>query len=71
MPGIDGIEAAAAMFTVNPSVPLILFTVWDLEDLERAAAKAGIRAVVPKTEVWTLITSIETLFAQKLNDLIQ
>jgi two-component system chemotaxis response regulator CheY len=71
MPGIDGIEAAAAMFTVNPSVPLILFTVWDLEDLERAAAKAGIRAVVPKTEVWTLMASIETLFAQKLNGLIQ
>ena len=67
MPGINGIETAEWMFTANPKVPLILFTVWDLEGLERAAAKAGICAVVRKTEAWTLITSIENVFAQKSN----
>jgi DNA-binding NarL/FixJ family response regulator len=71
MPVINGIEAAAWMFNTNPTVPLILFTVWDPESLERAAVKAGIRAVVRKTEAWTLISSIETACAKKSNELIQ
>ena len=71
MPGINGIETAEWMFTADPDVPIILFTVWDLEGLERAAAEAGICAVVRKTKAWTLIDSIETLFAHKSNHLIQ
>ena len=71
MPGFNGIETAEWMFIANPAVPLILFTVWDVEGLEGAAGRAGIRAVVRKAEAWTLIASIETVFAQKLDDLMQ
>jgi two-component system, chemotaxis family, chemotaxis protein CheY len=59
MPDINGIEAAKQMTASDPTVPLILFTILDIEGIERAAHNAGIRAVVPKTEAWSLIGSIE------------
>lgn len=70
MPGLNGIETASRMFTANPTVPIILFTVWDSEGLERAAAEVGIYALVRKTEAWTLIARIESAFAQKSNKTI-
>jgi two-component system chemotaxis response regulator CheY len=60
MPDISGIEAAKWMSESDPTVPLILFTVLDTEGIESVAKEAGIRAVVSKTEVWKLLTSIET-----------
>jgi DNA-binding NarL/FixJ family response regulator len=71
MPDINGIEAAARMFTANPTVPLILFTVWDIESFEREAGKAGICAVVRKSESWKLIAQIETVLARKSKQTIQ
>ena len=71
MPDINGIEAASRMSTANPTVPLILFTIWDIEGFEREAAKAGICAVVRKSEAWKLIAKIETVFAQKSKQTIQ
>jgi DNA-binding NarL/FixJ family response regulator len=65
MPDMNGIEAASKMYTANPTVPLILFTVWDIDGFEREAAKAGICAVVRKSEAWKLIAKIETVFAQR------
>jgi CheY-like chemotaxis protein len=61
MPDINGIEAAKRMSTLNPKVPLILFTILDLEGLEKAASEAGICAVVSKAQAWGLIKSIETV----------
>jgi DNA-binding NarL/FixJ family response regulator len=60
MPDINGIEAAKRMSTLNPKVPLILFTILDLEGLEKAAGDAGICAIVSKAQAWDLIKSIET-----------
>jgi two-component system chemotaxis response regulator CheY len=60
MPDISGIEAAEWMSESDPTVPLILFTVLDTEGIESVAKEAGISAVVSKTEVWKLLTSIET-----------
>ena len=65
MPGINGIETASWMSIANPTVPIILFTVWESEGLARAAAKAGIYALVRKSEAWTLLARIESAFAQK------
>jgi DNA-binding NarL/FixJ family response regulator len=67
MPGINGIETASRMSTVNPRVPIILFTVWDWERLAGAAAKAGIYALVSKREAWTLLARIESASAPKSN----
>jgi two-component system, chemotaxis family, chemotaxis protein CheY len=60
MPDINGIEAAKRMFTLNPRVPLVLFTVLDLDGLEKAARDAGICAIVSKAQAWDLIKTIET-----------
>jgi two-component system chemotaxis response regulator CheY len=65
MPDINGLEAAKRMSASDPSVPLILFTILEIEGLENAAWKAGIHAIVPKTEAWNLIGSIEGLVKQK------
>jgi DNA-binding NarL/FixJ family response regulator len=67
MPDISGIEAAKWMTESDPTVPLILFTVLETEALESAARRAGIRAIVPKSEVWKLLTSIETAVRENLN----
>ena len=67
MPDISGIEAAKWMSESDPTVPLILFTILDTEGIERVAKEAGIRAVVSKTEVWKLLTSIETAVRLGLN----
>jgi DNA-binding NarL/FixJ family response regulator len=67
MPDISGIEAAKWMSESDPTVPLILFTILDTEGIESVAKEAGIRAVVSKTEVWKLLTSIETAVRLGLN----
>jgi CheY-like chemotaxis protein len=60
MPDMDGIEAARLMSGSDPTVPIILFTVLDLEGLETRARRAGICAVVSKAKGWNLLKSIET-----------
>ena len=65
MPDINGIEVAKQMSASDPTVPLILFTILEIEGIESAAREAGIRAIVPKIEAWNLIGSIESLVAQK------
>jgi two-component system, chemotaxis family, chemotaxis protein CheY len=65
MPDITGIEAAKLMFATDPTVPLILFTILEIEGIEGAAREAGIRAIVPKIKAWNLIRSIEGLVNQK------
>jgi len=67
MPDINGIEAAKQMSAADPTVPLILFTVLEIEGIEDEARQAGIRAIVPKNEAWNLIGSIEGLVNEKSN----
>ena len=59
MPDINGIEAARYMSACDPNVPIIMFTVLDLEGLEDAARKAGVCAIVSKGECWNLLKTIE------------
>jgi two-component system chemotaxis response regulator CheY len=59
LPDINGIEVAKRMSSLNQSVPLVLFTVLEVEGLEAAAGRAGICQVVSKAQVWNLISSIE------------
>jgi DNA-binding NarL/FixJ family response regulator len=61
MPDMTGIEAAQQMSASNPTIPLILFTILDIEGLGAAAHKAGIQAIIPKSEAWSLIGSIENV----------
>jgi two-component system chemotaxis response regulator CheY len=59
MPDINGIEAATWMTAADPTVPIIMFTILNLEGLDRAARNAGICAVVQKGECWSLLKQIE------------
>jgi two-component system chemotaxis response regulator CheY len=61
MPDINGIEVAKLMSAADPTVPLILFTILEVAGIEDEAREAGIRAIVPKSEAWNLIGSIEGL----------
>jgi DNA-binding NarL/FixJ family response regulator len=67
MPDISGIEAAHWMTDSDPTVPLILFTVLETEGIESEARRAGVRAIVSKSQVWNLLTSIETAVRENLN----
>jgi two-component system chemotaxis response regulator CheY len=63
MPGLSGIEVAARLSKIDPLVPLILFTIADVDQLQEAASGAGIFASVSKARAWDLITTIETAVA--------
>jgi two-component system chemotaxis response regulator CheY len=66
MPDIDGLEAARMMSGSDPTVQIILFTAVDADGLEAAARNAGICAVVPKTQSWNLLKTIETAIAKSI-----
>ena len=61
MPDMDGIETAKLMSSGNPKVPIVLFTILGIEGIQPLAKEAGISAIVPKTEAWSLLGSIESL----------
>ena len=58
-------ETARQMSASDPKVPIVLFTILEIQGLERPAEEAGIRAIVPKNEAWNLIGSIESIVTQK------
>ena len=60
MPDIDGFEAAHRMSNLNPDVPLILFTLCDMEEILPIARRAGIYATVSKHRVLDLVGTIES-----------
>lgn len=64
MPDINGIEVARWMSDADPTVPIILFTVVNLPNLEASARQAGICAVVCKGEAIHLIKTIEHAISQ-------
>jgi len=64
MPDIGGIEAGRQMHAIDPSVPLMLFTLLDPWGLESAAQNAGICKVVSKSEGWKLMESIEQIVSE-------
>lgn len=61
MPEMNGIHAAKLMSASDPDIPIILFTILGYKDIEVSAREVGIRAVVPKTNAWSLIPQIENL----------
>jgi CheY-like chemotaxis protein len=64
MPDMTGIETALQMSAADPTVPLILFTILEIEGIGDAAREAGIRTIVPKSEAWSLIPNIERIASE-------
>ena len=65
MPGINGIEAAHRMSVLDPHVPLILFTLCDIEETKHAASGAGIYATVSKERIFELLDTIESAIEER------
>jgi DNA-binding NarL/FixJ family response regulator len=66
MPDMTGVEAAQQMSAADPTIPLILLTVLEVGGIGVAAHHAGIQAVIPKSEAWSLIESIEHLTSRQI-----
>ena len=66
MPDMTGIEAAQQMSAADNTIPLILFTVLEVGGVGIAAHQAGIKAIIPKSEAWSLIGSIEHLTGRQI-----
>ncbi len=64
LPDMNGIEVGKRMSEIDGKVPLILFTVLDVEGLQAAARRAGICQVISKAQVGSLIQGIETAVNQ-------
>lgn len=64
LPDMNGIEVAKLMSSLDGTIPLVLFTILDLEGLEGPARQAGICQVVSKAQVWDLIRTIDTALIQ-------
>jgi DNA-binding NarL/FixJ family response regulator len=60
LPDMSGIEVGKRMSDLDPTVPLILFTVLDVAELQTAARHAGICGVVSKAQAWDPMQNIET-----------
>ena len=60
MPDIDGLEVAHRMSNLDPRVPLILFTLCDMEEIMPVARRVGIYATVSKHRVLDLVGTIES-----------
>ena len=49
MPVLDGLDAAREITRTLPSVPILLFTLYDSPEMALAAKEAGVSRVLPKT----------------------
>jgi len=68
MQNANGLQAADGIFKVLPDVPVVMFTLYKTDELERAAKLVGIRCVVGKEEgVQTLLRAIESQLTKFLN----
>ena len=60
MPNGDGLEAASEIREKLPETPIVMFTLFESDELESRARKVGVRAVVSKEEgVIKLLRTIE------------
>jgi CheY-like chemotaxis protein len=58
----DGFQAANGILRALPDVPIVMFTLYKTDELERAANQIGIRRVIGKEEgVHTLLHAMEQL----------
>ena len=64
MPIMDGLGAAREITRALPSVPILLFTLYDSPEMALAAKEAGVSRVLPKTASGLpLIQAVQDLLA--------
>jgi DNA-binding NarL/FixJ family response regulator len=61
MPVMNGLEAARELKRLLPSLPLVMFTNFNMPQLTNEALSAGVSAVVSKDEIEGLVHNIQAL----------
>jgi len=65
MPVMNGLQAASEIGKVLPSVPIVLYTLYNLPPLELEAKRVGVRQVVSKPDSEALFKTVQSLLADK------
>ena len=63
MPGMSGLDAARELKRIRPTLHLLMFTSFKTPSLEKAAVAAGCDAVIAKSDLQELFSSVRGLFA--------
>jgi DNA-binding NarL/FixJ family response regulator len=61
MPGMSGLEAGRNLSKEHPDSPVLMVTIDPSPQLEEEAKKAGIKGLVQKGDVGSLVKAVETL----------
>ena len=69
MPQMDGLKAAAAIRTLLPKVPILMFTMYS-SAVTGEAQRHGISRVIDKAKSGALLTAIEEVFASQQQELL-
>ncbi len=65
MPEMNGLEASRQLAKSHPEAPILMITVDPSTQLEQEARKVGIKGLVPKYDLPSLIKAIEELLKGK------
>ena len=63
LPSMNGLDAGKAILSSSPKIAMLLITFYGSEELAEAAAQAGFRAVLSKSDLMNLDHVIETAIA--------
>ena len=63
LPAMNGLDAGKAIRSSAPQTPMLLITFYGSEELAQAAADAGFRAVLSKSDLMNLDNVIESAIA--------
>jgi YesN/AraC family two-component response regulator len=65
MPGLTGLQVAAAILAEEPEQPIILFSAYLTEEMQDEAARLGVRECVSKADVFTIPDAIRRVDSVK------
>jgi DNA-binding NarL/FixJ family response regulator len=66
MPGMNGLMAAQEIAKAQPTVPILLHTLYNSPQVELEAKRHGIRKVVEKTHSGALVSAIQELVDKRI-----
>jgi DNA-binding NarL/FixJ family response regulator len=64
MPMLSGLQAAEEILKLMPSVPVVLYTVYDDQQMEAEAKKIGICNVISKSRSENLVAELEAILGK-------
>jgi len=64
MPVMDGLTAAREILKLLPAAPIVIHTVQFSEELKWEAHEIGVREVLPKADIASLVGAVEALLAK-------